>query len=365
MADLARESHYVPQATLRRWSEDGVSVHAYRLLVSHPSVPEWELHGVRGLTRHRDLYTTFEGDREGDDFERFIGREVEDPGHAAIDKLMAKARMTPGDWHSIAKFVAAQQMRTPLFFIEWVKGLNASIPATLQSVLDEVGRPQPTDVVADRHAAGPDYLQDRLRISIQAVPGDSSVALVQAQFSSSRTAWLRFMRRMLTERSDMFKQHRWRVMKLADNAEWPLTDHPVLTLNYHGPGTYDFGAGWGRTGSDFILPISPQLAVGTQVGSRATGPWQATSAQTVELQRMMVERALRWVIARRPEPWIPAVRRRVVDAEAFATEQDCWRTWHQMHLQSEAEFTERGATQTGPSEPQPSSAGPPPSCSGA
>jgi hypothetical protein len=55
-----------------------------------------------------------------------------------------------------------------------------------------------------------------------------------------------------------------------------LTDHPVLTLNYYGPGRYDFGAGWGREGSEFILPVSPRLAVCTQVGRKETGPWHAT-----------------------------------------------------------------------------------------
>jgi hypothetical protein len=127
-------------------------------------------------------------------------------------------------------------------------------------------------------------------------------------------------------------------MTIAGDAEWPLTDHPVLTLNYYGPGKYDFGPGWGRESSEFILPVSPRLAVCTQVGRRETGPWQATSGQTAELQRFVVERALRWIIARKPEPWISTLRPRVVDAEAFAIEQESWRAWNAMHLDSEAEF---------------------------
>jgi hypothetical protein len=120
-----------------------------------------------------------------------------------------------------------------------------------------------------------------------------------------------------------------------------MTDHPVLTLNYYSPGKYDFSAGWGREGSEFILPVSPRLAVGTQVGRKETGPWHATTAQTVELQRLVVERALRWIIMRNPEAWITALRPRVVDAQAFITEQESWKTWNAMHVDSEAEFNAR------------------------
>jgi hypothetical protein len=36
--------------------------------------------------------------------------------------------MKPAEWHAIAKFVAAQQMRTPLFFIEWVRASRCRRP---------------------------------------------------------------------------------------------------------------------------------------------------------------------------------------------------------------------------------------------
>jgi len=72
----------------------------------------------------------------------------------------------------------------------------------------------------------------------------------------------------------------------------------VLTLNYYGPDRYDFGAGWGRKGSEFVLPVSPQVAVCTQVGSNNRGPRKMTLQQTQGIQRFIAERALRWIIAR-------------------------------------------------------------------
>ena len=46
--------------------------------------------------------------------------------------------MKPSHWQAIAKFVVAQQMRTPLFFIEWVRSLNRTMPAMLEKVLLEL-----------------------------------------------------------------------------------------------------------------------------------------------------------------------------------------------------------------------------------
>lgn len=97
MANIARDSHYVPQATLRRWSEDGQRVYAYRILVSRPEVPDWTLRSIHGLAYRRDLYTTFAGGQELDEFERWIAKEYEEPGLEAVNKLVACRRLTPSD----------------------------------------------------------------------------------------------------------------------------------------------------------------------------------------------------------------------------------------------------------------------------
>lgn len=346
MADITRESHYVPQATLRRWSEDQAHVWAYRILAPSENVEPWQSCAVRGLTKQRDLYTTFEGDREGDDFEKFITREIEEPGQTAIEKLINGRKMKPADWHAAAKFVAAQQMRTPLFFIEWVRSINEEIPKTLEAVLHKLEQKSAGQIAAETREFGDDhnYLREKLRITVDQVPEKEGIALVQAQVSSSRTAWLRFMRRMLTHRVGLFCQHRWRVMELAEGSEWPLTDNPVLALNYMKPGVYDFGAGWGRPNSNFIMPVSPTVAIFTQVGSKVGGPWRASEEQTLELQGFAIERALRWIIARKPDPRIAVMRPRLIDAAAYKAEHDAWSSWNDIHLGSEAEFNAPRAT---------------------
>ncbi len=104
--NITRDSDYIPQATLRRWSEDRNNVWACRLIVSHENVPHWERRAIKGLVCEDDLYTVFSGDDETDEFERFM-TSIEEPGQEAIEKLLAHSKMKPADWQNIAKFVAA------------------------------------------------------------------------------------------------------------------------------------------------------------------------------------------------------------------------------------------------------------------
>lgn len=336
MADIARDSHYVPQATLRRWSGPDGCVAAYRTLVSHESVPEWERHAVKGVVWQRDFYTTFDGDQEGDAFERFLAREIEEPGQAAIETLPARGRMRPEDWKSIARFVAAQQMRTPLYFVEWVRRTNEHIPAALEGTIREVceGMGKGEDQEQPRTS----YTDDHLRVRLRVPGGQGEQVSVTAEVSSSRALWIASMRHLLTKRLDVIGAHRWRAAEPYGDADWPLTDHPLLTLYYYGPGRYDFGAGWARHGSTFVLPVSPKIAVYTEIGSRKTGAFVFSAEQTREVQEIMVRRALRWIIARSPLSWLRDVRPRVVNAMAYRTEQASWRSWHLLHSTNEINF---------------------------
>lgn len=111
-------------------------------------------------------------------------------------------------------------------------------------------------------------------------------------------------------------------------AEWPLTDHPVLRLNYYKAGQYDFRGGWGNKGSEILMPLSPRHLLYVQVGKRLANRFDFSDEHTQLVQRLIVERGHRWVFALHPATWIAQFKPRMIDALAFSAEQAAWARWH-------------------------------------
>ena len=118
MPNFSRDSHFVPQATLQRWSEDGKQIQTYQTLVPHVDFPVWRLRSIKGMAMQRNLYTTFSGGKELDSFEHWIAKDFEEPGLEAINKLLSYSQLTRDDWRSLVLFLAAQDVRTPLNYGE-------------------------------------------------------------------------------------------------------------------------------------------------------------------------------------------------------------------------------------------------------
>ena len=328
---------------LRRWSDDGTNLYAYRILVSSPKVPEWRRKSIRGLAYRRDLYTVFGGGEELDDFERWLSSDYEQPGLEAIDKLVRRARLTPGDWRSMARFVAVQDIRTPLSFIESMRRWHQQIPEILDRTLQEAIKR-----LEEAHAKGVALHQTseqnefsnftEVIIEPPAVPG-SDLASVRVTMPIGRRLWVASMRHILTSAAEMLCRHRWSVIEPAGDQEWPLTDHPALRLNYYRPGQYDFGGGWANPGSEIMMPVSPRHLLYVQVGNKIANRLSFSLHHTSLVQQLLVKRAHRWVFGRRPLHWVADVRPRTVNRDQLAKEDAAWEGWHRDQLQSEIAST--------------------------
>ena len=344
--NISRDSHFVPRATLQRWSDDGVHVFAYRILVSSPKVPEWRRRPIRGLACHRDLYTVFNGGQERDDFEKWLANEYERPGLEAIEKLLSRSRVTPPDWHRIARFVAAQDVRTPLSFVESMQRWNHQVPEILErSIKNAVSRLEQAKArgeVVRQPEFEPNEFSSLLSVSVEP-PSDpaSDLALARAEVPAGRRLWIAQMRHLLTGVANELCRHRWSVAHPHGDNEWPLTDHPVLRLNYYKPGHYDFGGGWGNPGSEMMMAVSPRHLLYVQIGKKAANRLVFSREHTHLVQRLLVERAHRWVFAARPMEWVAGVRPRVVDPSALAAERRAWEEWHEDQLRSEVSLEQK------------------------
>jgi hypothetical protein len=218
-SNITRDSHYIPQSTLRRWSEDRHTVWACRLLVSHRNVPLWERRAIKGMVCEDDLYTTFSGDAETDEFERFM-TSIEEPGQEAIEKLLTRSKIKPVDWQNIAKFVAAQSMRTPLAFAEITQRAERHAQQALEALItkyEALGAIVPDD----EGPASPNFLRETLKVSIEPRPDGEDKAGIRAEMKSARSVWMATQRHHLTSNAHHIVNHRFRVADPFGEEEWP------------------------------------------------------------------------------------------------------------------------------------------------
>jgi len=133
---ITRDNHFLAQWYLRNWSPDGVNIYAYRILVSHQTVPEWDLRRIRGTAYMTDLYTQFATDgQEADEFERWIAREVEEPAYEVVQKVIRADNLRQSDWEKLARFLAAQDLRTPASFLDSMARWERTLPEVIESTL--------------------------------------------------------------------------------------------------------------------------------------------------------------------------------------------------------------------------------------
>ncbi len=339
MSNLSRDSHYIPQAILRRWSQDGRRIQTYQTLVPHARVPVWNLRSIKGMAFRRDLYTFFSGGEESDNFEHWIAKEFEEPGLEAINKLLSHSRLKREDWRNLARFVASQDVRTPLNFLEQMQRWDQEIPKMMESILKESieklqeGKKRELKLQSE---ADNNLFSEHFKVKMEhPTDPNSDEATLRAEVNIGRNFWITSMRHLLTDAANVLCEHRWSVAEPFGDEEWPLTDHPVLRLNYFGPNKFDFGGGWSKPGSEVMMPVSPRHLLYVQVGQKAPNRLSFSYEQTKLLQELMVKRAHRWIFSEKPAHWMETFRPRLVNLEQYNAEQEAWKNWHQKQIEAE------------------------------
>lgn len=310
----------------------------YRTLVPATRVHAFREASLRGVAFRSYLYTRVVAGGESDEVERWLDEEIEAPAEEALEKAASGSRLSTLDWQTIVRFVAAQDVRTPARLVENMQRWQAELPLVLEETLRESARKLEAAIEAGTELPRAESNGSGgfpLHVTKALKPGEEKGEL-RAEIVAGRGLWLWQIKYLLTRTAAVLLQHRWTVLMAPEGRPWFTSDDPVIKLNWFGKGKYDFKGGWGNPGSEILLPISPRHLLYTKVGERPPLRGTVVDPAHAELTRKFIaEHAHRMIFAASPDPDIPRLRPRIVDAELCAEEREQWRRWHEEQTAAE------------------------------
>ena len=330
------ESHYVTRSYLDRFSKDG-DVQVYRTLVADERVPTWKGYSSAAIARLRHLYTRVGSGSESDEVEKWFNKEIEDPAHPIIEAVVSGHKLSKSDWRVLARFLAAQDVRTPTYLAKHLKESKKLVPELLNQTLQELKRKSEKIENGSSHASGNEYVEPPFPFRVHTQKNGPETMLVQLEALGGRSSWLYEIQRLLTSTWKMLAEHRWTVIRPAAGMAWFTTDNPVMKLNFSSSAEYNFDGGWGSRGTEIMMPLDPQHLLYTKIGQKPPQRGhQLTQEATLLIKRFIAEHANRFIYAAEVDPVAVRARKRTVDRAAARAEQEAINNFHK--IQTEAEW---------------------------
>jgi hypothetical protein len=349
-AQFHRDNHFVPCVYLKHFCGPDGRISSYQLLVAHERIRLWKPHWPKSIGWRRHLYTREVAGGESDEIETWLAAEFEAPAEEAIGKAVSNASLQPKDWTCLARFVAAQDVRTPARLLEnferWDKSLPDLLDRSLQTAVREweaakrLGRPR------KQHGSGLPTEYIPIRVTKQIAPGETHGTL-KAELLAGRGMWFFSMRHTLTRTLRALEHHKWTILRAPEGAPWFTSDDPVIRLNYSSESDYSLHGGWGSEGTEIMLPLSPQHLLYTQVGEQPPRRGTVVTREVADsIRRVIASRAHRSIFAAEADAEVPAMRPRVVNADQLRSEDEQWRRWHEEQSAAEREYLDSVRTAT-------------------
>jgi len=325
---------------LKRFSSRPGWTFRYDILVPNAQCPIWVEKPIDRVASASDLYTSIEDGTEADTHEKWLNREYETPAEEAIERAVTGRTMTKEHWRCLVRFIAAQDVRTPVRLQEELTRWHTVGPALMQTTLEDsiaqfkalknsgriVGQP--------REKVEPGF---PVRVLIRP-SSDESMAEVKAETIVGRSLWLWGQRHVLNGIAEHLHQHEWTILRAPDGINWLATDNPVIRLNFHDERSYDFKGGWGSVGTEIFMPLDPEHMIYTRIGQKREARGTILDLNSAGLfGKLILEHAFRHIFSPTENPSIPHLRPRHVDLEAYRHEKAEWSKWaeEQAHAESD------------------------------
>ena len=337
---ITHNNHYVPRFYLKNWSSDGKRIWGYRLLVSSENIVPWKQYLIDNIAYQQDLYTLVDNGQEEDDFERFLEKEIEVPAQESIKKIVGNKELSSTDWERIVYFVAAQDLRTPLNYIEarkrWIETLEPVLQNSLENGVQKYIQHRDDTFKTAKTRSKYGIFDDLVKYEIIK---EKDQSYISAELPIGRKLWIAHQKYHLQNNVDALLSHKWSIISPAGGLTWPTSDHPVVKLEYTSDKKYNLKGGWGKNKTDIFMPISPNHLLFTEVGEELPDYYPFSFELTFRFIKFIAEKAFRFIFSEYRNHWLPIIRPRYVDPDEFKNEENQWKIWHEDQSESERKFT--------------------------
>lgn len=335
------KNHFVPQFYLKRWENSAQKVYVYKTLVSHQSVPIWKPYSVSAIAYHRHLYTQILNGKESDELENWFSQEFESPASPVIEKATNDRMLSKDDWNILIRFLAAQDVRTPVRMLEHLKRAGQSMADTLQNVLNEFKEElENKDLTSLKKYGSPEKSPALLplKVTTEFEPGKDT-GILKAETYIGRSTWIYSIRHVLEHTEKVLHTHKWSIVKPAKGYYWFTSDNPVIKLNYVDRDNYDLLGGWGKPKGNIIFPLGPEHAMFVQIGDKPISKGtRLTVNQTIEFRKLIAENSHRMIFSHFEDNDVITLRQRIMDDEMIKRENEEMQNWHSKNAEMESEY---------------------------
>ena len=326
---------------LKRFQSRPGWIHRYDLLVPHARYPIWTEKPLDRVASADDLYTSIKDGREDDAHEKWLNSEFETPAEDAIQRAVSGQQMTKDHWYRLIRFIAAQDVRTPVRLLEELKRWKADGPRMMEETLHELVEHLKSAKEGSIEPAKKGLRQADfpVRVHIRPSEDDAEMAEVRVEAIAGRGVWLWGQRHLLNGVAKHLHEHQWTILVAPEGITWPATDNPVVRLNFHKEGKYDFGGGWGSEGTEIFMPIDPIHLVYTKIGEKRMQRGTVLAREHASrIRGLICEHAFRHIFSPCEDSNIVELRPRRVDLEKYRQEKAEWEKWSAEQFEAEAQL---------------------------
>lgn len=328
---ITHHNHFVPQFYLRYWSFDGKSIWDYKVVVENEREKIWRSTSLRTACSWDDLYTQRIAGTDADDVENYFCDKYESPASVVLKKIDAGSAVSKNDINCLVNYWLVQHFRTPSFMIENAEATSDAFDKITAQIPNLIAKYYYEKELGIDHEHIP---QTAIFEPFPAQPietdFDFESGMVTSSMSLGRASFLSSIASLVNGfAGDLVRGNNWTIVRPPKGCYFITSDNPATSYRVNSRNEIEVnGVGLGQKGVTLVLPLMPEAALFSRVGSQPlTTSGYLDGRQFDLVNEAIFKSAYRHIFSKQKIPAIDRIFPRVVNKKALAEDREVRNNW--------------------------------------